>query len=135
MNEQVFINLPVKNLDKTIDFFTQLGYEFDAQFTNENATCMIVNDAISVMLLVEPFFQTFMKKEVCDTARSAEMILALTVESRAEVDAYMDKVLRAGGKEPREATDHGWMYQRSFEDINGHLWEVFWMDPNGVPEE
>jgi len=122
------LNLPVKDLNKTIEFFTKLGFSFDPQFTDENATCMIVGEDIFIMLLVEKFFKTFTKKEICDTAQNTEMIVALSAESREKVDQMINKVVEAGGTEYREPQDHGWMYERSFEDINGHIWEILYMD-------
>ena len=122
------MNLPVKDLNKTIEFFTKLGFSFDPQFTDENATCMIVGEDIFIMLLVEKFFKTFTKKEICDTAQNTEMIVALSAESREKVDQMINKVVEAGGTEYREPQDHGWMYERSFEDINGHIWEILYMD-------
>jgi uncharacterized protein len=130
MTPQIFVNLPVKDLNETVDFFTKLGFAFNPQFTDENATCMIVNNDIFVMLLVEKFFKTFTKKELCDTIKDTEVIVALSTESREKVDQMINKVIEAGGKEHRKPQDHGWMYGRSFEDINGHLWEVIYMDKN-----
>ena len=135
MVKQIFVNLPVKDLNKTIDFFAKLGFKFNPQFTDENATCMIVGENIFAMLLVEKFFKTFIKKEICDAKKSTGAILALSVESRKKVDEMIKKVIAAGGKETRKAEDHGWMYGRAFEDINGHLWEVFYMNKGKMPEE
>ena len=134
MTTQIFVNLPIKNLDKTIAFFTKLGFRFNPQFTDHNATCMIVEDNIFIMLLVEQFFKTFTKKELCDTRKKTEVILSLSAESREKVDQMITHAVKAGALEPREAQDHGWMYQRSFQDIDGHLWEIVWMDPNGPPK-
>lgn len=128
MSTQIFVNLPVKDLSRTVEFFKKLGFAFNPQFTDENATCMIINDNIFVMLLVEKFFKTFTKKEICDTAKDTEVIIALSTESREKVDEMMQHVFEAGGKESREPQDHGWMYGRSFQDINGHLWEIIYMD-------
>jgi uncharacterized protein len=128
MITKIFVNLPVKDLNNTIDFFTKLGFSFNPQFTDENATCMIVGEDIFVMFLVENFFKTFTKKNISDTAKSTEVIVALSAQSRQEVDQMINKVVEAGGREPKESQDHGWMYGRSFEDINGHLWEIFYMD-------
>jgi uncharacterized protein len=130
MTTQIFVNLPVKDLNETVDFFTKLGFAFNPQFTDENATCMIVNSDIFIMLLVEKFFKTFTKKELCNTTKDTEVIVALSTESREKVDQMISKVIEAGGKEHRKPQDHGWMYGRSFEDINGHLWEVIYMDKN-----
>lgn len=135
MITQIFVNLPVKDLNKTVEFFTKLGFTFNPQFTDENATCMIVGKDIFVMLLVEKFFKTFTKKEISDTAKNTEMIVALSTQSREEVDQMMEKIVGAGGRESRDPQDHGWMYGRSFEDINGHLWEIFYMDESAMKKE
>jgi uncharacterized protein len=132
MITNIFVNLPVKDLNKTVEFFTKLGFTFNPQFTDENATCMIVGKDIFVMLLVEKFFKTFTKKEISDTTKNTEAIVALSAQSREEVDQMMEKVLGAGGREARDPQDHGWMYGRSFEDINGHLWEIFYMDESAM---
>lgn len=116
MTTQIFVNLPVKDLSRTVEFFKKLGFAFNPQFTDENATCMIINDNIFVMLLVEKFFKTFTKKEICDTTKDTEVIIALSTESREKVDEMIQHVFEAGGKESREPQDHGWMYGRSFQD-------------------
>ena len=135
MATQIFVNLPVKDLNKTIAFFTRLGFTFNPQFTDENATCMIVGKDIFVMLLVEKFFKTFTSKDICDTAKDAEAIVALSAESREKVDEMISKVTEAGGKESRKPQDLGWMYGRGFQDIDGHLWEIFYMDESGAKKE
>ena len=135
MITNIFVNLPVKDLKKTVEFFTKLGFTFNPQFTDENATCMIVGKDIFVMLLVEKFFKTFTNKEISDTTKNTEAIVALSAQSREEVDRMMEKVLDAGGREARDPQDHGWMYGRSFEDINGHLWEIFYMDESAMKKE
>jgi uncharacterized protein len=132
MKMKIFVNLPVKDLNKSVAFFTKLGFNSNPQFTDENATCMIVGEDIFIMLLVEKFFKSFTKKEVCDTSKNTEAIVALSVESREKVDQMMDKAIEAGGGEPREKLDHGWMYGRSFEDVDGHLWEVFFMEESAI---
>ena len=132
MTTQIFVNLPIKDLGRTVEFFKKLGFAFNPQFTDENATCMIINDNIFVMLLVEKFFKTFTKKEICDTTKDTEVIIALSTESREKVDEMMQHVFEAGGKETREPQDHGWMYGRSFQDINGHLWEIIYMDEKAL---
>jgi predicted lactoylglutathione lyase len=132
MTTQIFVNLAVKDLSRTVEFFKKLGFAFNPQFTDENATCMIINDNIFVMLLVEKFFKTFTKKEICDTTKDTEVIIALSTESREKVDEMMQHVFEAGGKESREPQDHGWMYGRSFQDINGHLWEIIYMDEKAL---
>jgi len=135
MTKQIFVNLPVKDLNKTIKFFSKIGFKFNPQFTDENATCMIIGENIFAMLLVEKFFKTFIKKEIADTTKSTEVLLGISVDSKKEVDEMVQKAVKAGGKEPREAQDHGWMYGRSFEDLDGHIWEVFHMDENKMPKE
>jgi len=132
MATQIFVNLPVKDLKKSIDFFTKLGYTFNAQFTDENATCMIISDTIYVMLLVEPFFKTFTSKGICDTSKHTEMLLCLSAESKQKVDELVGKAVAAGATTPREAQDQGFMYSHGFEDLDGHTWEIMWMDPAAV---
>ena len=127
MSTQIFVNLPVKDLQKSIDFFGKLGYAFNPQFTDENATCMILGENLFAMLLVEPYFRTFIEKDVSDAHRATEVLLAVPVGSREAVDALVDKALAAGAKEPRPARDLGYMYQRSYDDLDGHTWEVFHM--------
>ena len=129
------MDLPAKDLNKTIEFFTKLGFKFNPQFTDENATCMIVGEDIFVMLLVEKFFKTFTKKEICDTSKNTEVIVALSVEGREKVDQMINKAIEAGGTESREPQDHGWMYGRSFEDINGHIWEIIYMDESALKND
>jgi len=134
MVSQIFVNLPVKDLNKTKAFFTKLGFTYNQQFTDENAACLIIGENIYAMLLVEKFFKSFTKKEICDSTKSTEAILAIMVESKEEVDTITTKALEAGGSEPREPQDHGWMYGRSFQDIDGHLWEVGFMDVSAMPK-
>jgi predicted lactoylglutathione lyase len=125
----IFVNLPVQDLSKTVDFFTQLGFEFNQQFTDENATCMVISEQAYVMLLVRPYFATFVTKEVGDPADQTAGIIGLSAESREEVDTLVDKALELGGAPAKEPQDHGYMYGRSFYDLDGHAWEVIWMDP------
>jgi uncharacterized protein len=132
LKTKIFVNLSIMDLNKSVAFFTKLGFSFNPQFTDENATCMIIGEDIFIMLLVEKFFKTFTKKDVCDTSKNTEVIVALSVESREKVDQMIEKAIEAGGSEPREKQDHGWMYGRSFEDIDGHLWEVFFMEESAI---
>ncbi|MBI5389785.1 VOC family protein [Candidatus Woesearchaeota archaeon] len=134
MAKQIFVNLPVKDLKKAIDFFTKLGFTFNPEFTDQNATCMIIGENIFAMLLVEKFFKTFIQKEICDAKKSTEVLLALSVESRTKVDELMTWAINAGGREPRAPQDYGWMYGRAFEDLDGHIWEVFFMDETSKPK-
>lgn len=134
MATQIFVNLPVKDLKRSVDFFTKLGYTFNPQFTDENATCMIIGENIYAMLLVEPYFKSFIKKDVCDAGKYAEAIIALSTENREQVDEMVRKAVAAGATTPSEAKDYGFMYQHGYQDLDGHLWEVFYMDANAVPE-
>lgn len=135
MVQQIFVNLPVKDLNLTKEFFAHLGFTFNEQFTNDAAACMIIGENIYAMLLVEPFFQSFLNKQVGDPAKAVHGIYALAVGSRAEVDELVDKAMKAGGSFVKDAQDHGWMYGRSFADINGHQWEVMYMDESAIPED
>jgi uncharacterized protein len=132
MTTQIFVNLPVKNLNHFIDFFTKLGFSFNAQFTDENATCMIVSENIFVMLLVEDYFKTFTPKEICDATKSTEVLVALSCESRAEVDDMVAKAIAAGGTTYKEPNDMGFMYQHGFQDLDNHIWEIFFMEPSAI---
>lgn len=134
MATQIYVNLPVKNLQKTVDFFTGLGFSFDPTFTDENATCMIVGENIYVMLLVEPFFKTFTRKELVDATKSTEVILCLSAESREKVDEMVNKALAGGGTAPNPKQDHSYMYGHGFQDLDGHLWEVMYMDMSAFPQ-
>ncbi|WP_198420063.1 VOC family protein [Lysobacter enzymogenes] len=128
----MFVNLPVQNLDRSVAFFTALGYSFNPQFTDENATCMLLGENLFAMLLVRPFFQTFTQKELIDPQRQVQTLVALPLGSRAEVDALADKAVAAGAK-AHEPKDYGFMYQRAYDDLDGNTWEIFHMDPNAVP--
>ena len=132
MATQIFVNLPVKDLNKSIDFFTKLGFTFNPQFTDEKATCMVVSEQIYIMLLVEEFFKTFTKKEIADATKSTEVITCLSAESREKVDEMVRKAIEAGGTAPTEKQDHGWMYQHGFQDLDGHLWEIAYMDESAM---
>lgn len=129
---QIFLNLPVKDLNKSIEFFTKLGYTFNPQFTNESATCMIISDTIYVMLLVEPFFQSFTTKKIADTKTTVEAMIALSSDSKEKVNEFVEKAVAAGATLPKDPQDHGFMFTRTFEDLDGHIWEIFWMDPNHI---
>ena len=133
MAKQIFINLPVKDLTRSVEFFTKLGYTFNPDFTDENATCMIIGENIFAMLLVEDYFRTFTDREIIDAHRGVEALIALSLDSREEVDDQVAKAWAAGGSVPREPVDHGFMYQHGFQDPDGHLWEVFHFDPSAVP--
>jgi predicted lactoylglutathione lyase len=129
---QIYVNLPVKDLNKSVEFFTKVGFEFNPQFTDENATCMVVGENIFVMLLVEEFFKTFTKKDIADATKSTEVIVAISADSKEMVDEIVHRALAAGGKPSNEPVDHGFMYGWSFQDIDGHLWELMYMDESAV---
>lgn len=135
MATKIFVNLPVKDLQVSMEFFKKLGFGFNEQFTNENAACMVVSEDIFVMLLLEDFFQTFTKKEVADAKSVTEVLTALSVETREAVDELLAVALQAGAAEAREVQDLGFMYSRSFEDPDGHIWEIFFMDEKSVVED
>ena len=130
-HKQIFVNLPIKNMQKSRAFFESLGFSFNPQFTNDQGACMIVHDNIFVMLLVEPFFGGFTKKPIADATKTTEVIIALSAETRAAADELADKALAAGGTEPKAPQDHGFMYVRSFTDLDGHHWELIWAAEQG----
>lgn len=126
--QMIFVNLPVRDLEKSKTFFAALGYTFNPQFTNESAACMVISDSIFVMLLVEAFFKGFTTKPLSDAHQQTEVITCLSADSRKAVDGLVDKALAAGASEPMPARDYGFMYQRGFQDLDGHLWEIAYMD-------
>jgi predicted lactoylglutathione lyase len=135
MSRKLFVNIAVEDLDRSVDFFTKLGFSFDARFTDESATCMLVGEDAYVMLLVRQRFQDFTKKEIVDSTRQTEAILALSAESRDDVDQLADKALASGGAPANDPVEMDFMYGRSFHDPDGHLWEVFWMNMAVVEEQ
>lgn len=135
MATKIFVNLPVKDLQKSIAFFTRLGFNFNPQFTDETATCMIISDSIFAMLLTHPKFKEFTRKDIADATKTTEVLLALEVETRARVDEMVKNALAAGGSTYAEAQDHGWMYQHSFADPDGHQWEILYMDASAFPNQ
>ena len=132
MATQIFVNLPVKNLDQSVEFFTKLGYAFNPQFTDKTATCMIVSDGIFVMLLTEDKFKTFTPKAICDATKSTEVLLCLSCESRKKVDEMVRKAVAAGGTTYNEPQDHGFMYGHGYQDLDGHIWELIFMVPDAT---
>ena len=129
MATQIFVNLPVRDLPRSVAFFTSLGYTFDPAFTDENAACMVVGPNIFVMLLVEGFFKTFTTKQLCDATRSTEVLVCLSCESRAQLHDLVSRAVAAGASIPNDAKDHGFMVQHGFQDLDGHLWELVYMEP------
>ena len=134
MPTQIFVNLPVKNLKNSIAFFTKLGFTFNAQFTDETATCMIVSENIFVMLLTEAKFKAFTPKPICDATKSTEVLVALSSESRANVDEMVRKAVAAGGSTYNKPQDHGFMYGHGFQDLDGHILELVYMEPSAVKQ-
>jgi uncharacterized protein len=135
MTSKIFINLPVKDLKKSMTFFTHLGFSFNRQFTDEKAACLVINDgSIYAMLLTEPMFQTFTKKQIADATKTTEVLIGIDVESREKVDELVAKAVEAGGSVYITPADHGWMYQHSFADLDGHQWEVLYMDERLLPQ-
>ncbi len=130
-HSQIFINLPVKDLKRSVAFFTRLGYSFNPQFTDQNATCMILGENLFVMLLVEKFFSGFTNKAITDTGKSTEVLTCVSCASREEVDQLVAKARAAGAGVPRNAQDHGFMYSHGYEDLDGHTWELVYM--SGAP--
>ena len=128
MAKQIFINLPVKNLKKSMTFFEKLGFTFNMQFTDDKATCMIIGENIYAMLLLEKFFKTFTNKEIADAKKTTEVLIAIDAESRQSVDEMVRKAVEAGGSTYRNPQDNGWMYGHSFADLDGHQWEVLYLD-------
>jgi len=126
----LFLNLPVKDLARSKAFFAALGFAFEPRYTDEKAACLVVSPQAFVMLLAEPFFRTFTRRELPDPARQTGALYALSCESRAEVDALVRRALAAGGAPAMDPIDHGFMYGWSFHDPDGHHWEVMWMDPH-----
>ena len=134
MATDIFVNLPVRDLNKSVEFFTKLGYQFNAQFTDETATCMIVGEHIFVMLLTHDKFKTFTPKAICDASKSTEVLLCLSTGSRAKVNEMVGKAVRAGGTTYNKPQDHGFMYGHGFQDLDGHIWELIYMDPSAVKQ-
>lgn len=131
-SRKIFVNLAVRDLKKSMDFFSTLGFEFNPKFTDNNAACMIISEDAFVMLLKEPFFRTFTRREPCDTTTHTEGLFALSCRTRAEVDELVQKAVAAGGQHAMDPQDHGFMYGWSFYDLDGHHWEVLWMDPKAA---
>ena len=135
MAKRIFVNLPVKDLKRSMDFFQKLGFTFNLQFTDEKAACLVINDPhIYAMLLTEDYFKTFTKKKIADASKSTEVLIAIDAESRQQVDELVKKAKEAGGAIYADAKDHGWMYQHSFADPDGHQWELIYIDETAVPQ-
>ena len=132
MATKIFVNLPVKDLKKSIEFFTKLDFTFNAQFTDETAACMMVSEDIFVMLLTHDKFKTFTPKTICDATKSTEVLVCLSAASRENVNAMVRKAVAAGGTTYNAPQDHGFMYGHGFQDLDGHIWELFYMEPSAI---
>lgn len=127
MTRQIYVNLPVDDLQRSMAFFKALGFSFNPDFTNDQGACMIIAENIYAMLLTREFFATFTTREICDAKKSIEVLLCLSCESREQVDDTVARAVAAGGSVPREAKDHGFMYEHAFADPDGHIWELAYM--------
>lgn len=134
MSTKVFVNLPVKDLEKSKAFFRSLGFTFNPQFTDDNAACMVISDHNYAMLLTQDYFKSFATKPISDAHKATEVLIALGLDKKDAVDDMVDKAVKAGGKEPKPMQDHGFMIVRTFEDLDGHTWEIMWMDPSHVQQ-
>lgn len=132
---KIFINLPVKDLQKSINFFTELGFSFNPTFTDESATCMIIGENIFAMLLTEKRFSEFTDRPIADAHKTTEVLIAIDQPSKKAVDQVINKAVKAGGTIYSKPQDHGWMYQHAFADLDGHQWEIAWMDESQIPQE
>jgi uncharacterized protein len=134
MAAKIFVNLPVKDLNKSMEFFTKLDFKFNPQFTDETAACMIVSEDIFVMLLTRDKFKAFTPKEICDATKNTEVLVCLSSESRDKVNDMVRKAVAGGGSTYNEPQDHGFMYGHGFQDLDGHIWELIYMEPNAVSQ-
>lgn len=134
MATKIFVNLPVKDLKRSMEFYSRLGFSNNPQFTDETAACMVISDDIYTMLLTHAKFRQFTKKEIADSTRTTEVLTAISADSRAKVDEIVGAALKAGGAEAREPMDYGFMYGRSFNDLDGHIWEVMYMEPSAIQQ-
>jgi uncharacterized protein len=134
MATQIFVNLPVKDFKKSIEFFTKLGFKFNPQFTDQTATCMIVGEDIFVILLTHEKFKLFTLKDICDATKSTEVLVCLALESRDKVDELVRKAVAGGGTPYNAPQDHGFMYGHGFQDLDGHIWELIYMEPSAAKQ-
>jgi uncharacterized protein len=132
MRRKIFVNLPVRELKKSMDFFRKLGFTFNAQFTDETAACMVISEDIYVMLLTETKFKTFTPKPIADATKNTEVLVCLSATSRDEVNDLIRKAIAAGGATYKEPQDHGFMYGHGFQDLDGHIWELAFMEPSAI---
>lgn len=135
MFRQIFVNLPIQDMARSQAFFKALGLNFNPRFTNDQGACLEIGENFYAMLLVEPFFQGFTKLPVSDARKATEVLIALSVDSRAEAEEVVRKAVAAGATTPNEPKDYGFMFQHGFADLDGHQWEVFWMDEAAAPAQ
>jgi predicted lactoylglutathione lyase len=135
MHKQIFVNLAVSDLPKSKQFFESLGLAFNPQFSSDQGACLVLGDNLFAMLLVKDFFKSFTAKPLCDPRANTEVLVCLSCESRDEVDALVSKARSAGGTVPRKPQDHGVMYGHGFEDLDGHIWELMYMDTAAAPKQ
>lgn len=128
MHRQIFVNLPIRDMARSQAFFKAMGYHFNPQFTNDQGACLELGEQLYAMLLVEDFFKTFTAKPVANAREATEVLVCLSCDSRVEVDSLVAKAVAAGGTAPRPAQDHGFMYGHGFEDLDGHIWELVYME-------
>lgn len=136
MSTQIFVNMHVKDLDRSKAFFEKLGYGFNSQFTDANAACLVISDTIYAMLLTTESMNRFIPKgkTIADANKTTEVMLALSCDSKNAVNTFFDKAIAAGATECRPADDHGFMFSRSINDLDGHIWEMFWFDPTALQQ-
>lgn len=132
LTKQIYVNLPVKNVEASKALFTAIGFEFNAQFSDEKAVCVVLGENMFAMLLQEEYFKTFTKKEIADATKATEVLIAFAADSKEEVDGIVGRAVAAGASQAGEPIDHGFMYQWSFQDLDGHVWEVAYMDPSAI---
>jgi predicted lactoylglutathione lyase len=134
MKSQIFINLPVKELERSFDFYTKMGFTNNPQFSDDSGKCMVFSDEIFVMLLTHEKFKSFITRPITDVSKTTSALFSISVESLDRVNEISDNALSGGGKEPVEAKDYGFMQQRTIEDPDGHIWEIFYMDMTKFPQ-
>ena len=134
MSTKIFVNLPVKDLAKSMEFFTKLGFTFNPQFTDATAACMVISEDIYAMLLTHAKFKEFTPKAICDATKSSEVLVCLSRENRQQVEDMVRSAIAAGGSIYAESKDYGFMYQHGFQDLDGHIWELIYMDPSAVQQ-
>ncbi len=135
MATKIFVNLPVQDLDRSKDFYTKIGFTINQQFTDNTAACVVISEDIYAMILTHPKFKEFTPKDIADATKTSEVLTCLSLESKEKVNEVADKALQAGGTEARDPLDYGFMFGRSFNDPDGHIWEVIWMDPSSINQE